>query len=339
MEPGWAWQLVLPFLGASPDPQRGAAFRDFAVTWDRGTGWVSLAGGKWGQECFKLLTGSFHPWALESLAPAADVFPPRLLALQVSPPPPATCDLRARSSPRTERHPSPSRAGWVGWPRGWGRALRLRASCGRRQSPERRSRREGTAGWLGAAGRRRTGHAQWHGRLGGPRAAPGSARRRRRRRRERAGGRRPRLVCVGAGLGWVTRSAGAMSDFDSNPFADPDLNNPFKVSTAPRPRARAGRRGGRGGPAGRVSAGSVAGLATSPEGRTGPRSRRPRSRVGAEPGGSGAGQVWPARRGGGPEAGAPGSGVVMGTRRRCCVPVTAEVCGREARCTGAAIKR
>lgn len=29
------------------------------------------------------------------------------------------------------------------------------------------------------------------------------------------------------------RLAPAMSDFDSNPFADPDLNNPFKVS-APR---------------------------------------------------------------------------------------------------------
>lgn len=26
-----------------------------------------------------------------------------------------------------------------------------------------------------------------------------------------------------------------MSDFDSNPFADPDLNNPFKVSAGPRP--------------------------------------------------------------------------------------------------------
>lgn len=26
---------------------------------------------------------------------------------------------------------------------------------------------------------------------------------------------------------------GEMSDFDSNPFADPDLNNPFKVSSAP----------------------------------------------------------------------------------------------------------
>ena len=24
-----------------------------------------------------------------------------------------------------------------------------------------------------------------------------------------------------------------MSDFDSNPFADPDLNNPFKVSVVP----------------------------------------------------------------------------------------------------------
>lgn len=80
--------------------------------------------------------------------------------------------------------------------RGLEPALRLRSPFGRRQSPERRSRREGTAGWLGAAGLRRTGHAQWHGRLGGPRAAPGSVRRR--RRRERAGGRRPRLVCVSA---------------------------------------------------------------------------------------------------------------------------------------------
>lgn len=36
-----------------------------------------------------------------------------------------------------------------------------------------------------------------------------------------------------AWVGWVTRSAREMSDFDSNPFADPDLNNPFKVSVVP----------------------------------------------------------------------------------------------------------
>lgn len=35
-----------------------------------------------------------------------------------------------------------------------------------------------------------------------------------------------------------------MSDFDSNPFADPDLNNPFKVSVVPGLSRRRRRRGG-----------------------------------------------------------------------------------------------
>ena len=34
-------------------------------------------------------------------------------------------------------------------------------------------------------------------------------------------------------LGRVGDAEREMSDFDSNPFADPDLNNPFKVSVVP----------------------------------------------------------------------------------------------------------
>ena len=50
----------------------------------------------------------------------------------------------------------------------------------------------------------RTGHAQWRGLLGG--LGPSLSRR----------------------LGWVGDAEREMSDFDSNPFAEPDLNNPFK---------------------------------------------------------------------------------------------------------------
>lgn len=45
-----------------------------------------------------------------------------------------------------------------------------------------------------------------------------------------AQGRRPR---PSRRLGRVGDAEHEMSDFDSNPFADPDLNNPFKVSVVP----------------------------------------------------------------------------------------------------------
>lgn len=62
------------------------------------------------------------------------------------------------------------------------------------------------------------------------RTAPGSARRRRRRERAGGGGLAPSLS---RRLGRVGDAEREMSDFDSNPFADPDLNNPFKVSVVP----------------------------------------------------------------------------------------------------------
>lgn len=101
-----------------------------------------------------------------------------------------------------------------------------------------------------------------------------------------------------------------MSDFDSNPFADPDLNNPFKVSARPRPWPALGvavaveaLSGG--------SRDAASPLAAPPARRLAP------GRGPAGPGaGSGAERGMCGRhggpRGGGREAGAPGLGLSWG---------------------------
>lgn len=131
-----------------------------------------------------------------------------------------------------------------------------------------------------------------------------------------------------------------MSDFDSNPFADPDLNNPFKVSAGPRPwsvlsvavAAEALPRGSR----------VTASPAPPPAWRVAP---------GREPAGPGA---WPGAesgrcgrhysgrrggpRGGGREAGAPGLGC-HGDLAPVLRAVMAEVYRREARVHGRCDKK
>lgn len=138
----------------------------------------------------------------------------------------------------------------------------------------------------------------------------------------------------------MTRSAGAMSDFDSNPFADPDLNNPFKVSAGPRPwpalsvavAAEALPRGSR----------VAASPAPPPAWRVAPgcEPAGPRAWPGAEPGRCG--RHYSGRRGGprggGWEAGAPGLGC-HGDLAPVLRTVMAEVYRREARVHGRCDKK